>query len=71
MSEILAVTDHIAVFPRKVALHYAETLASYKPPFEIPQYRVYLCWDARSNADTAVMWLKDEVLRLGRSGAAA
>lgn len=68
MSEILAVTDHIAIFPRRVAVHYAGTLASYEPPLDIPPYRVYLCWNARSNADSAVMWLKDEVLRLGRTG---
>lgn len=66
MAEILAATDHVAVFPRRVAMHYADSLSCFEPPIEIPRYRVFLCWNARASADSAVMWLKNEMLRHGQ-----
>lgn len=66
MVEVLADSDQIAVFPQRVALRYADRLGCQALPFDLPNYRVSLCWDARANADAAVLWLKDEMLRLGR-----
>lgn len=65
IAELLAATDHTAVFPRRVALRYAATLAEHPLPFELPSYRLYACWNLRSNEDPAVQWLRREIVRLG------
>lgn len=61
----------IAVFPQRVARHYAAQLASAALPVELPDYRLYVCWAERSNADPAVLWLRDEILRHGHAMGAA
>lgn len=66
MTDLLAHTDAIAVFPQRVARHYAGALDAMPLPFELPSYRLYVCWDTRSNADEAVLWLRDALVRLGR-----
>ena len=69
MTELLASTDVIAVFPQRVANRYADVLEAMPLPFELPSYRLYVCWDTRSNADAAVLWLRDALVRLGREPA--
>ena len=69
MKDLLASTDAIAVFPQRVARHYAGLLQAMPLPFELPSYRLYVCWDTRSNADEAVLWLRDALVRLGRAPA--
>ena len=66
MADLLASTDAMAVFPKRVAERYAAQLDAMPLPFELPSYTLYVCWDARSNADEAVMWLRDALVRLGR-----
>ena len=66
MTDLLANTDAVAVFPQRVARHYASALEAMPLPFELPSYRLYVCWDTRSNADEAVLWLRDALVRLGR-----
>jgi DNA-binding transcriptional LysR family regulator len=66
MTDLLASTDAVAVFPQRVASRYAQLLEAMPLPFELPTYRLYVCWDARSNADDAVRWLRDALVRLGR-----
>ncbi len=44
MAELLAASDHTAVFPRRVARRYAATLVEHPLPFELPSYRLYACW---------------------------
>lgn len=70
MVELMCGDEHsalIAVFPQRVARHYAAQLASAPLPVELPDYRLYVCWAERSNADPAVLWLKDEILRHGQA----
>ncbi|NDZ17175.1 LysR family transcriptional regulator [Variovorax sp. WS11] len=69
MTDLLASTDAIAVFPQRVASRYASVLDALPLPFELPSYRLYVCWDTRSNADQAVLWLRDALVRLGRAHA--
>ena len=66
MTDLLAHSDAIAVFPQRVARHYAAALDAMPLPFDLPSYRLYVCWDTRSNADEAVLWLRDALVRLGR-----
>jgi DNA-binding transcriptional LysR family regulator len=68
MTDVLANTDCVAVFPHRVARRYDDVLQAMPLPFDLPSYRLYACWDARSNADQAVLWLRDTLVRLGRSG---
>ena len=63
MVELMCASEQIAVFPRRVAQRYASQLGSAPLPVELPDYRLYVCWAERSNADPAVLWLKDEILR--------
>lgn len=67
MTDLVASTDAIAVFPQRVAARYAEQLEAMPLPFALPSYRLYVCWDARSNTDEAVRWLRDALIRLGRA----
>lgn len=69
MVDLLTGSDMVAVFPQQVARWYAAQLQAASPPLDVPDYRLYLCWDARSQADDAATWLKDKILRLTRSGA--
>ncbi len=71
MVDLLVDSDLISVFPQRVAARYGPRVQIVPMPFELPPYRLYLCWDARSNADGAVMWLKDELLQLCGSAQAA
>ena len=59
MAGILARTDHLSVFPRRVALAHEAELQSWPLPFDMPQYTVYLCWDRRSDDDAGVAWLRE------------
>lgn len=63
MVDLMCASELIAVFPRRVAEHYASQLGWAPLPVELPDYRLYVCWAERSNADPAVLWLKDEILR--------
>ena len=54
----------MAIFPQRVASKYASVLDAMALPFELPSYRLFLCWEARSNADPAVVWLRTEITRL-------
>jgi DNA-binding transcriptional LysR family regulator len=67
MVDLMCHSDVIAVFPQRVARHYTEQLACAAPPIELPNYRLYVCWAERANADPAVLWLKDEILRMGQA----
>ncbi|HYP84381.1 LysR family transcriptional regulator [Variovorax sp.] len=67
MTDLLAETDAIAVFPQRVAARYADVLDCMPMPFELPSYRLYVCWDTRSNGDQAVLWLRDMLVGLGRA----
>ncbi|VWX61374.1 LysR family transcriptional regulator [Burkholderiales bacterium 8X] len=69
MVDLLAEGEMVAVIPQRVASWYAKQLQAAPLPFELPRYRLYLCWDPRSNADDAVLWLKDRILELGKAPA--
>ncbi|MDB6001083.1 MAG: Transcriptional regulator, LysR family [Rhizobacter sp.] len=57
MAGFLAQTDHVSIFPRRVAIAHEATLESHPLPFDVPVYSVYLCWDRRSKEDAGVQWL--------------
>jgi len=71
MVDLLAGSEMIAVIPQRVAAWYAKQVHVAPLPLDLPRYRLYLCWDARSNADDAVLWLKDRMLGLGRAAVPA
>ncbi|TWO69421.1 LysR family transcriptional regulator [Caenimonas sedimenti] len=56
-------SDHAAVLGGRVARQFAAQLHIQPLPFELPGYSSLLCWDARSDADAGVQWLKGEILR--------
>jgi DNA-binding transcriptional LysR family regulator len=57
-------SDHAAVLGRRVALQYENVLHLQPLPFELPGYQSLLCWDARSDTDAGVQWLKSQVVAL-------
>lgn len=57
-------SDHAAVLGGRVAREFAEQLHIQPLPFELPGYRSLLCWDAHSEDDAGVQWLKDEITRI-------
>lgn len=57
-------SDHAAVLGRRVAQAHADVLHVRPLPFELPPYQSLLCWDARSDNDAGVQWLKDEIVRI-------
>ncbi|MDM0043049.1 LysR family transcriptional regulator [Variovorax dokdonensis] len=67
MADLLASTDAVAVFPQRVAARWGHLLDAVSLPFELPAYRLYVCWDTRSNADAAVRWLREMVVGFGRA----
>jgi DNA-binding transcriptional LysR family regulator len=61
MAPLVATGEHIAIFPRQVAIRFAEILEQHPLPFELPGYGLYLCHNARGSADPGVQWLKAKV----------
>lgn len=57
-------SDHAAVLGNRVAQAHADLLHIRPLPFELPPYQSLLCWDARSDADAGVQWLKDEICQI-------
>jgi DNA-binding transcriptional LysR family regulator len=65
--DLLIQTDYVAVMPNRVAQRYREALSIETLPFELPIYHLLLCWNRRAGNDPGVLWLKDELLRVGRA----
>lgn len=61
MVEILAHTDHVAIFPARVAQEFGAVLAIHRMPIELPAYGMYLCSALRAKADPAIHWLRGEI----------
>jgi DNA-binding transcriptional LysR family regulator len=68
MADVIERTETIAVFPRRAARRFAPRLAWSPLPFELPTYKLHLCWDGRSESDRAVMWLRDRVIEISARG---
>ncbi|NPC58321.1 LysR substrate-binding domain-containing protein [Caenimonas soli] len=64
MAELLRRTDHLAVFPARVASRYQDSLAAHPLPFELPRYGMYLCWNHRAGDDPGIQWLRDRIVAL-------
>ena len=64
MADIVSRTDHVAIFPARVARLYARELASHSLPFELPGYGMYLCSSLRSEADPGMQWLRSALVRI-------
>jgi DNA-binding transcriptional LysR family regulator len=63
---ILTRTDLIALVPSTAgrAMFPGNDIAYVKPPFTLPEITVAVVWHARSDADPALRWLRDEVATL-------
>ena len=57
-------SDHAAVLGGRVARQFAGELHIQPLPFELPGYHSLLCWDARTDSDAGVAWLKEQVVRI-------
>lgn len=62
--DVISGSELLSVFPKRVAQHYASRLAILRLPFELPKYRLFICWSGRSNEDLAIQWLKNEIRRI-------
>ena len=63
---IIATTDMIVTVPRSIADYYTrlENLRMVEPPLNIKPYAVKQFWHPRFNADPAIRWLRESVVRL-------
>ena len=63
---IIATTDMIVTVPRSIADYYTrqENLRIIEPPISIKPYAVKQFWHPRFNADPAIRWLRESVVRL-------
>lgn len=63
---IIATTDTIVTVPRSIADYYTrlENLRMIEPPIKIKPYAVKQFWHCRFNADPAIRWLRESVVRL-------
>jgi len=66
MTDLLRRTDHVAVFPARVAARLEKVLVVQPLPFDVPRYGMYLCWNHRSGEDPAMQWMKERLLAIGR-----
>lgn len=56
--------EYAAVLGNRVAQAHADRLLVRELPFELPRYQSYLAWNARSDGDAGIQWLKTQVLTL-------
>lgn len=56
-------SDHAAVLGGRVARQFADQLHIQPLPFELPGYQSLLCWDARSDGDGGIQWLKQQIVK--------
>jgi DNA-binding transcriptional LysR family regulator len=59
--DLLQHSDHAAVIASRVARTHADKVLAHALPFDLPGYRMLLCWDARVASDPALQWLKGEL----------
>jgi DNA-binding transcriptional LysR family regulator len=62
--DLLQHSDHAAVIAARVARTYGDKVLAHQLPFDLPGYRMLLCWDARSASDAGLQWLKAELLAI-------
>jgi DNA-binding transcriptional LysR family regulator len=70
IADLLAQSDHVAVMPYRVAHRFGHVLKIMPLPFALPPYRLLACWSKRANADAGVQWIKERLLRFGRTATA-
>jgi DNA-binding transcriptional LysR family regulator len=63
---IIAATDMIVTVPRSIADYYVrlENLRMVEPPINIEPYALKQFWHPRFNADPALRWLRESVVRI-------
>lgn len=62
-------SDHAAVLGGRVARQFADVLHIEPLPFELPGYQSLLCWDARSDGDGGIQWMKQQIATIVGEGA--
>lgn len=56
-----------SVLPKNVAQYYETLLEIHALPFNLPRYRVFICWNRKSNEDLAIQWLVREIRAIAAS----
>ena len=57
---LVAQTDYICLFPRRLAAQHADLIDSVELPFETPSFRVDLLWHSRRHYDPSHIWFRDQ-----------
>lgn len=60
---LLCRSDHVATVPSRLAALHADVLDSFTLPFESRGFALYAAWHPRFHADTALAWLREQVIR--------
>lgn len=63
LASILEHTDLAAVIPSRVASLHAARLSVHPLPFDMPPYKLFMCWNPRTSGDPGLQWLRAELRR--------
>jgi DNA-binding transcriptional LysR family regulator len=59
--ELVALGEHIALLPRRLAEKFSDRLQLLKPPLSVPGFDVILAWHPKTDSDPARRWLVESL----------
>jgi DNA-binding transcriptional LysR family regulator len=64
--ELVAVGDHIALLPVRLAEKFSDRLRLMKPPLIVPGFDVILAWHPKTDADPVRRWLVESLTAIAK-----
>lgn len=69
LTEVLQEDDLIAFMPRRLFARRSKNLRTITAPFAVPGFDVISAWHPRTDSESAHMWMREQLLKLGESAA--
>jgi DNA-binding transcriptional LysR family regulator len=69
LTEVLQEDDLIAFMPRRLFTRRSENLRTIAAPFAVPGFDVITAWHPRTDSESAHVWMREQLLKLGESAA--
>ena len=67
LTEVLQEDDLIAFVPKRLFARRSENLRIIQAPIDVPGFDVIVAWHARTEAEPAQKWLREQLVEMGRS----
>jgi DNA-binding transcriptional LysR family regulator len=64
---VVASSDYVCTLPERFLLQFADRLDSFELPFETQTFGLLAAWHPRSQADSAHMWLREQLSDIVRA----